>query len=201
MKSLAVKCTKLVGVAALLFWLAPGISQAATCTVGTTGGSVTDATDCGMGVAGDENPNSGELFTVTGIADLEQIDKNDPPADSTPELFTTAGTSGSWKIDTLGETYEDLVLVMKDGQPSVGTYKWLWFVIDQSAGANTCSLADAAAGWDLCGLWTMYEGKNVSHFELWGVEGDDTTETPEPGSLLLLGLGLAGLALVRRRRV
>ncbi len=41
--------------------------------------------------------------------------------------------------------------------------------------------------------------KNLSHFDLFGIE-QATTNVPEPSAMLLLGLGLTGLALIRRRR-
>jgi hypothetical protein len=190
--------------AALLFWLAPGVSQAATCTVfPNEGGSVTDSTSCGEG---DSNPNASDagLDSVLQPADWVLIDKNDPPVDDDNELIITANaglTSGTWAIDLGdGESFDPLVLVMKDGtEPPSGTSQWQWFVIDQS-------VACADTDFDFCGTWVMWENdqgvlKAVSHFELWGEEnGDTTTEEPEPATLLLVALGLTGLAAMQRRR-
>ena len=42
-------------------------------------------------------------------------------------------------------------------------------------------------------------GNGLSHMSLYGRYTDDH-QVPEPGSLALLGLGLAGLGMARRRR-
>ena len=43
------------------------------------------------------------------------------------------------------------------------------------------------------------QGAGISHVTVWN--GDDTFEVAEPGTLLLLGAGLAGLGLARRRKI
>jgi hypothetical protein len=223
MSSSSRTCWKLAGVAAfLLGTFAPGFSYAVTCTVDTvfnpdpslSSAAASDATGCGLGTI--NNDTAGEVEIATGTDGWFFIEKDEAPdgqpaGDGVGALSSTGSQSGRWMIDlalTLDAT--DLLIVLNDGGtgPDQSDPKWVWFRIDMGVGANVCSATDLGelAGADLCGDYSMWGGsygnlKNISHMTLYGLEdGTPPTDLPAPGTVLLFGLGLAGLALVRRRR-
>jgi hypothetical protein len=78
-----------------------------------------------------------------------------------------------------------------------------YLVIKDGNGPPTYYMIDLTAlGWDgeediiLTGFWP--DQGAISHIAIWGTPGD--TSVPEPGTLGLLGLGLAGMAAGLRRR-
>lgn len=135
---------------------------------------------------------------LSGVGNIGQAAHNDPfllnaagsgwfnVSDDFNLHFTQSSNSGSWSFDSSAwSQYADLAIGFKFG---TGNNPDEWFVF---------SVADLVSSGD----WTFFNnfdrGGGLSHLVLYA-SGEHSV--PEPGTLGLLGLGLAGLAAGMRRR-
>lgn len=109
--------------------------------------------------------------------------------------FTGGGPSGTFSYEGPLVGISDLMFVFKDG---AGTNLVGYLV---TADDGTYSTPFTKPPFPLTGQSTA---KDVSHISVYYREGDGGTpplQIPEPGMLLLMGAGLMGLGLARRRKV
>jgi hypothetical protein len=88
------------------------------------------------------------------------------------------GASGTWFYDPARFSADSFMIVLKAGNG------WASYLFD---GGDAASYG---------GDWTIGWGKAISHFSVYATD----TSVPEPAALMLLGFGLLGLGLARRRR-
>lgn len=141
------------------------------------------AAECLASGVGNLNGNPASDLFLTGVgSDYELASKSD---DSNPYNLTYG--DGTWSFDSdFWNDYSDAALGFKFG---TGNTADEWFVF---------SLQDLVSAGEWAFVNANNTGGGLSHMNLYGKEG--SVSVPEPGTIALLGLGLVGLTMTRRKK-
>lgn len=180
------KHIKLLWTAALTFFIVLGINSLAhalPCDYGFVDGAQSGLEyDCKDATGNDSAAvlNAGDgFFDITNWVLLDKSDNGDiTPFDPELEVTSTDGNlSGTWSFkNSPWGMYSDILLIIKGG-PIFSAYK--------------------AISGDVSGEWAIGAGTpSLSHMSVYG----GRTSVPEPATVLLLGSGLFGAAVFRKKR-
>jgi hypothetical protein len=162
------------------------------CTAGARDFTVSATNVVGCLQVGAGNINGNQDVFQTSHPGWSLADKSDAAGNLYEGWLTitgVGGTSGTFSINSAAySTYDNIAIGFKVGEGQLDP-DWAVF-----------AFADGA----LSGTWSVSGKQSLSHANLYGfgtVSSARIAELPEPGSFALLGLGLAGLAFTRKRKL
>lgn len=148
------------------------------------------ATSCSTGLG---NPQDTDLNTYFGPSWSRVAEETS--GGNSSYLFDVSLTSGSWGGGDAGgtwtihsdfwATYGDAAISMHVGNGGGDPDHFVWLIVDGET-SGTWAYDFKSGG-----------GGGLSNLQLWG-RGEGTT-VPEPGTIALLGIGIVGLSLCRKK--
>lgn len=166
--------------------------------------------------------------TIFGNSDWTPITKIDEGVADEREDFDFAVTvasnlnEGTWSYAaSIWDTYAEVLIVLKDGKETdagvpPADVQWSAYLVTPEDNGIAVDLMTIVGMWDM-GTECLVGGsaypctdnnipRQISHISLYargeasGDDDDDTPDIPEPGIMMLLGFGLAGVGMFRIRR-
>ncbi|MBC8026051.1 MAG: PEP-CTERM sorting domain-containing protein [Steroidobacteraceae bacterium] len=142
---------------------------------------VSSCVDAGTGNLSGNAATDQFLLANTGYTSI-----GDGTFTQVPVFRTTIGSLGQFWLDSnLWNTWSSIAIGFKFGTGNRGD-NWFVFQLDQGTSTGFWGFVNA-----------VQRGGGLSHIELYGAAN---RSIPEPGTLALLGVGLIGAALARRRK-
>jgi hypothetical protein len=133
------------------------------------------------------------MLSFDSLVTLNSIDLGWISGDSDVSILAFNGTPS--QISPLGKSWESL---LGDGWQSAGNY------YNVGSSPKTVNPLNISSQYWLIGAYnplldTQVKDTNTDYFKLQGITATKSIKVPEPSALFLFGLGLLGLAVVRRR--